>query len=565
MKRIVSLVFSLIMTTASYAALEARLDRSEMSVNDSFQLIISLTEKDSDAKVNLEPLKQDFMILGKSTSTQITLINSQQEQRTDLIFTLMPKHEGNLVVPSVMVGSNSTPSFKIKVITEAEETARDEKIKPVILTASIDKDSSYVQGQLIYTLKLFYSTRIDNGQLTRPSIDNALVKRLGDDRRSQTEYQGRLYQVLERQYAIYPQNSGELKIPPAIFTGMIEDLHSSTHTVGPFLQGFAKPLRLTSEAKSIKVKPIPSEWKGKHWLPAKNLVLKETWDLGKSALHVGDPITRTIELTVYGVSIAQLPELSFPEEPGVNIYPDRAQGTELLDDNQLVSRRVWRVSYIPTKAGDFNLPEISLPWWNIDKNQQELALVPAKQVSILPAQVNANAISTPIPSTQTAVKPSDPVSPIMTDSHSKAWIWAILFAGAWLLTLLLWWKSSRSPAAPKEESKPQTLTSKPKEYVQALKQACQDHQPHEAYRALLAWANAMWPESPIRNLGDIRERVQAGPFKESLLDLQECLYSKLEKNWDGDQFWQSFNNAQFITPVIINRAGEPLPPLFWND
>jgi len=558
MRKIIVFIIALVVSSLTFAQVEARLDRSEITVNDSFQLIISLTE--TDVAPNLDALEQDFEILGHSSSTQISIVNGKQEQQTDLIFRLMPKHEGTLVVPSLKVGSSTTPALQIKVISESAESKSNTQNKPVLLTATLDQNSGIVQGQLTYTIRLYYAARLDNGQITRPNIDNALIRRIGDDRRFQSDYQGRLYQVLERQYAIFPQSSGELKIPPTVFTGMIEDMHSASHTYGPFIQGVAKPIRLATDVKTVSIKPIPAEFKDKSWLPANKVEIKENWELGQGTLHVGDPITRTIELTVYGVSSAQLPELNFPEQAGVNIYPDKAQASEQVDGNQFVSRRVWRVSYIPTKAGELNLPEVKVPWWNTEKHQAEMALVASKQISILPVKIAANAPVAPT-SAKPAISP-EKMGSVSAPTSRIGWVWAFAFALAWIATVILWWWTSR----PKPQVQATVIPMpKPKAYVQALKLACQENQAQVAYRALLAWANAMWPESPIRNLGDIRERVEPGHFMQCLQDLQECLYSRVPREWHGEQFWLAFNTAKFIVPIVSKRPGEPLPPLYLND
>ena len=50
---------------------------------------------------------------------------------------------------------------------------------------------------------------------------DAVVERLGEDRRFSASLGDQTYQVIERDYAIFPEKSGELYIPPVQFRGRV--------------------------------------------------------------------------------------------------------------------------------------------------------------------------------------------------------------------------------------------------------------------------------------------------------------------------------------------------------
>lgn len=128
--------------------------------------------------------------------------------------------------------------------------------------------------------------------------------------------------VIETRYAIYPQQSGTVEIPPLSFTATAADngeQTAGTPRVGRQVQVNSLPLRLT-------VKPIPASYPSdRPWLPARSLTLEEHWnpDPASQPTQIGDSLTRNITLRVEGLSSTQLPPLPATETVGLRRYPDQ--------------------------------------------------------------------------------------------------------------------------------------------------------------------------------------------------------------------------------------------------
>ena len=71
-----------------------------------------------------------------------------------------------------------------------------------------------MQSQLIYTVRLFFTESIRGTFPEQPILDDAVVKVLKAENRYNTFIDNRRYYVQESQYAIFPQTSGELVLPP---------------------------------------------------------------------------------------------------------------------------------------------------------------------------------------------------------------------------------------------------------------------------------------------------------------------------------------------------------------
>ena len=67
---------------------------------------------------------------------------------------------------------------------------------------------------------------------------------------------------------------------------------------------------MVGEDIKLNVKPIPIDYQGQ-WLPSELLSLHQEWQPSPDEFKVGEPITRTITLTVAGLSEEQLPEINY--------------------------------------------------------------------------------------------------------------------------------------------------------------------------------------------------------------------------------------------------------------
>jgi hypothetical protein len=95
----------------------------------------------------------------------------------------------------------------------------------------------------------------------------------------------------------------------------------------------------------------------------------------------------------------------------------------------------------------------------------------------------------------------------------------------------------------------------------ALREACDANDPKAAAKALLRWAEAVWPEAPPRSLGALAIRITPAAL-EPLKALEERLYARGDKPWDGAALAAAL--ADGLAPVNGNHraAKHPLPPLY---
>lgn len=557
-KQLIVSLLSFWWLSISYAnEITTTLERSETTQDTPVHVSYTLTDPNEDVTPDFSPLEQDFTIVGRSKRKQMILLNGSKKIIEAWNLALLPKKSGILSLPSIRFGSltSQTQSIKVSAKSVSNRTAQ----QSLILDATTDTTHPLVQGQVIYTLKLYYNVPIARAALTEPQIAHALLLRLGDDKRYQAQYKGHLYQVLERSYAIFPQQSGQLVIEPPTFKGVVLD--QATEFDDPLLNNQGTITELTAQKITLAVKPVPQVALNFPWLPAKNLKLMETWPQLPNEIKIGTPITREITLSAEGLTADQLPELPLPSINQVNIYPDQIQKQDGIHDKQVVGQRQQRITYIPTTAGTITLPSFTIHWWDTTSNELKTATLPSK---VLQVQANNHlALATTLTTEQTQTTPESikPLIPQHTSpKNSLPWILCGVLSGLWLATVGLWWYYHRR----KPSSVLPSITSNPSlQTIQRnLKISCHENHPNQAKNYLLQWAALQWPEHPPQNLQAITQLLQDKTLSEQITLLDQTLYAPIKNLWDGSKLWQAFTHLTFH-PAPKSR--EILPKLYPNE
>lgn len=382
-------LLTLLLSTAAYAdvnSLEATIDRNPVMLDEAIRLTVTADGSADRDAFDSSPLLKDFVVGRTSVSSQTSIVNFDTKRTTVWTTTLFPRKEGTFTIPSLTIEGKSTQSIQVKVIPVQEQSnvARD-----YFVTTDIDVKEAYLNQQLLYTVKLFLSSNIERGSLQAPEMQNAEITQLGEDKQYTDIVNGRRYQIIERQFAVVPQASGEFTLRGPIFTG--EVMAANTNQRFGFFNRTQQINRVGPDI-TVNIKPIP-QGIDYPWLPSEMVRVDEEWPQGDSFV-AGEPVTRIVTLTALGVVEEQLPDIPEFYPPNFKLYPDQSNTTTVEKDQSLISQRQTSLAIIPTQPGNFVLPEITIPWFNTLTQQTEYATIPARSITVAPAS-GANNANTP--------------------------------------------------------------------------------------------------------------------------------------------------------------------------
>ena len=134
---------------------EISVDRNEVVRGETVTLIIRAYDQRKDKQLDLTPLTIQFDVLNTQTSSQIRSVNGAAESWTDYIVTLFPLEEGNLIIPELDINGTTTAPLKVTVTNEGPRS--NQSNEELYLEIETNKESVYVQEQLLFTVRLYYT------------------------------------------------------------------------------------------------------------------------------------------------------------------------------------------------------------------------------------------------------------------------------------------------------------------------------------------------------------------------------------------------------------------------
>jgi hypothetical protein len=357
------------------AAVTATVDRGDVEINESFTLKV-LVDTDVDVEPDASALETDFFVGQRSQLSNTTIVNGQISRSRTWTYVLMPRRDGDLVIPPVIVGSEQSNPLHIVVAPQSNALPGEADI---FVATDVDYAESYVQAQVLYTVKVYRSVATRQPRLSEPHLSGVevLIELAGEERSYESILNGKNYNVVERVYALFPQESGELSIAPARFEARV--LRDGRITGRKVFE---------SDALKVTVNPIPpppAEFPDAAWLPAKSLQLSEEWSREPERLPAGEPITRHVTVKALGQLATQIPLIDPAVADGVKIYPDKPELRVTAEPDGIRAMRKDQYAMIGVRAGVIELPELNLPWWNIGAGEWQIASLPSRSLTILPS------------------------------------------------------------------------------------------------------------------------------------------------------------------------------------
>ena len=377
-----SLLISLLATTSKAQEITLTLDRSELARGETLTLTIRVYDQRQGMQLDLTPLTENFDVLGTRTSSQVRSINGNTDIWTDYIITLFPLTEGSLRIPSLTISGQLTDELEVTVTNQGARS--NQETDELFLEIEVNKDSLYVQEQLLFSIRLFYTINgIRNPVFTEIDIPDTVTQLIGSPNQYEKIIDGQRYGVYEKRYVIFPQKSGSLDIPDILFRGEVTDGSSSfvfrnlnTRRITAFIEG--RTIDVVERPASAEILPT--------WLPVTDLVMEESFSRPLSDLKVGDTFVRTIKMTANGVDGAVLPPFSPSNIQGFNTYPDPAKIERRFVNGSIVGERIESSTLVVLEDGNLSIPAIKIDWWNVDFDRLDSTIIQETMLRIIPLQ-----------------------------------------------------------------------------------------------------------------------------------------------------------------------------------
>jgi hypothetical protein len=533
----------------THAEVTATLDRDRAALGDTLRLTITATEGEDVNSADLRPLLAEFELLQRSSSSNTSIVNGKRSHTRQLVMDITPRRQGTLKIPPMRVGQQATNPLQVVVGPPPDD---DTGGQTVIFEAEVDRDSVYVQGQVLLTLRLQQAINLDNRSISEFELDNAFVKAL-EQRSFQRTVGGRPWLVHEVRYAIFPEQSGTLEIPAQSFSARESQPRRSFFDMG----GGGRLVRRTTEPLAIEVLPRPDSFPPGTWLPASSLNVEESWSTPPEQLRAGESATRTIRIRGEGLQGAQLPPVLFPSTEGLKYYPDQPVITDTEVSSGLLGTRQDSAALVPTRAGEWEIPEIRIPWWDTETGEVRYAVIPGRTITVAAAAA-APVTQDPVTAgTVPGAAESAAAAPSGTGGNALPWqIATIVSAAGWLATLawLLW---TRRRLTGRDAGPGLDNPSEGRAFKQ-LQAACTSGAAVHARQAMIDWAAALYPQRQPVSLEQVAELFDDEVLNGEIANLNAALYGRGGTNWQGSSLLERAKALRSEHRQRLKNTEEPL-------
>lgn len=529
-------VLLLLCAAAAAADVSVQLDRDRIVQGETVTLVIQTDDPQQNLDGDFSLLDKDFEVLDRRSETQMSIVNGQQSAVVRLMLTLEPRRSGELTIPALRFGATTTTPLELKV--DAAPEPEPGEAPTVFIEVEVDPKTGpyYVHAQLRLTVRVFYQQSLTEAAISPPEPASASV-RLLDEVPFQAERNGVRFRVLERHYAVFPERSGPLQIPPMKLSGRLVERRSD-RLWQPTVRG--RRIEVASEPVELVIQPKPPAFNGQSWLPARSLELTQTVS-SSDTLTVGEPVTRTIMVDAVGLEENMITQPPWPDVPDVRIYPDQPQGISRNDGKWVLGHKEFRYAVVPEKEGELVLPQLSLHWWDTLNDREQTAVLPEQRLRVLPSTLAPPAPAAVV-TTAGTVEGSTTSAPVPKPALTAGYWNALtfLFAALWLVTLALLLQRQRGMRTERAVTTP--AEQKESEIQAELKQACTANDAARARHAMSHWLRDFGPAGASGSLLEFATQSASGELRRCLLMLDGMGFRPARQEaWNGADLWNAFS------------------------
>ena len=241
-------------------------------------------------------------------------------------------------------------------------------------TSRFNKEQVMVGEPLVVTITVYTSTWFTEPPVYQEiQVSGALMVRLENRVGAKTvTIRNKKYPAIEQQYVIYPAVIGDNILPSF-------EVVVNCPPEGDY-KGIERTVR--TKERTFTVLPPPEGVDTSTWLSSYQVNLSDTWDRPLENLKAGDVLERRIRVRASGTLAALIPPVSLPDVEFGSVYPKTPILGNIQNQGSFSGSRTEVITYLLEKDGEFEIPEVQVPWFNLSKKEEQIASLPAVQLNI---------------------------------------------------------------------------------------------------------------------------------------------------------------------------------------
>ncbi len=360
------------------------IDRDTVGLDEYANLQVVISGEDQNLPNPIMPTIAAFEIYSQGRSSNISIVNGQVNSSVSYRYLLMPKKPGTFVIDNIalvhknkrhkgnpvnltVLNSGTTTQTKVDGQTAKQDSGNG---KDYFLEALVDNKNPYVNEQVTLTLKFYVAVQYyGSPELSEPTTTGFWNELLGNKAPYRQVINNRKYKVIERKYALFPTQTGDLTIGRATIRLTVAGGRQKRDPFGMFSDFFnsGKEVAASSSPIRVNVKKLPDKGRPKEFTGSIGK-FNINASLDKKEVEVNQPVSLTIKISGTG-NIKSAAEPNIPELDDFRIY--RASSSENLTKVQekIGGTKIYEEVFIPKRPGKLEIPSISYNYFDPATNK----------------------------------------------------------------------------------------------------------------------------------------------------------------------------------------------------
>jgi hypothetical protein len=366
---------------AQDVTVDIRLNQDTIGIDQHALLQITVSGSSQDLPDPVMPSLPMFEVYSQGRSSNLSVINGKVSSAVTYRYMLLPQKPGTFPIDNIAVVHNNkriqgntltltvldqgtaTPNQLEDQAAEQSNQARD-----YFMEAVVDNKNPFVNEQVTLTLKFYTAVRYyGSPELTEPTTTGFWTEILGNKAPYYQNINNRTYKVIERSYALFPTQTGELTIGRASIKFTVRQ--QNTRTRDPFdmfsdVFGRGQEVAVQSPYLNVNVRPLPDKGRPADFSGTIGK-FKISVVADKQEVEVNQPVTVTIKITGTG-NIKSVAEPPIPELEDFRVYQSSSSENVSKLNDKLGGTKIFEEVFIPRRPGTLEIPALTFNYFDPD-------------------------------------------------------------------------------------------------------------------------------------------------------------------------------------------------------
>jgi len=407
-------ILFMVATVASQAAdeltVEVSLDRDTIGLDEQATLQVIVSGSIQNLPAPQIPSLPMFEVYSQGRSSNINIVNGQVSSSVKYSYMLLPQKAGTFPIDQIAVVHNnkrylgnpveltivSTGTTVSPYIEERAKSGSGES-KDYFLEAVVDKKNPYVNEQVTLSLKFYTAVQYyGSPELTEPTTTGFWSEVLGNQAPYFQQINNRRYKVIERKYALFPTQTGDLTIGRATIRLTVAShdrrFRDPFNIFGDFF-GSGVQVSASSKAIHVNVKPLPQQGRPADFSGTIGK-FRVSATVDKKQVEVNQPVSVTIKISGTG-NIKSVAEPVFEKLDDFRIYKaSSGENVSKLND-RVGGSKVFEEVFIPRRPGTLQIPAINFNYF--DPELGEYKTLSTRPITLRVLKPEGYAVSPEVP------------------------------------------------------------------------------------------------------------------------------------------------------------------------